>query len=276
MCGCGDPLLSASDPAATNGRMRLSLEGEYLTVDAANESNRAATDHLNQYTLRLNGVVSPWRGWSLIAQVPLVHKSLATGGAAGSDLTGVGDVELGARYTLLDRPSFATRSRTTVAVSAGTSLPTGSNDATLGGARVDEHGQIGTGSWGPYAGIHFGYEHDRWSTFASVSGRFRTTNGFAYRYGSAVLWSVAAQYWLTPRLAFTEGIDGRWAARDRDEAGPVEDTGGFLLAASPAVYLNATGPFWLSVRAQFPFVTSLYGRQSVGPTIVAGLQYQLF
>ena len=32
VCGCGDPLLSANDPAAVNGRLRLQVDTEYLSV----------------------------------------------------------------------------------------------------------------------------------------------------------------------------------------------------------------------------------------------------
>jgi hypothetical protein len=277
VCGCGDPLLSASDPAAVNGRMRLELDTEYLTVKAGNDADSARTDKLDQYTLRLNAVYSPWEGLSFIGMLPYTRKNLATDGITGSDISGVGDAELGARYTFLQFIDFAARRRQTFAVSAGTSLPTGSDGARLpDGERVDEHGQIGTGAWGPYAGLHYRLEQEGWMGYASATGRVRTANSFDYRYGNALLWSVHGQYRPIARFALDVGVDGRHAAADRQAGAAVANTGGTVLAVSPGVYWNAAGPVWLAVRAQLPFHSDLLGQQSVGPTVVAGVQYLVF
>jgi hypothetical protein len=263
--------------------MRLQLDAEYLTVTAGNHDNPALTDALDQYTVRLNAVYSPRPGLSFIGVLPYVRKNLATSGITSSDVGGVGDVELGARLTVLDRPNFAARRRNSLAVSAGTSLPTGTNDARLAGNRIEEHGQVGTGAWGPYAGLHYWFEQDRVTAFASVTGRLRTTNSFGYRYGSALLWSVHGQYAAVARsLVLDLGVDGRYAAADEEQAAGgaahshAENTGGTVLAISPGVYWNAAGPVWLVARGQIPFWTDLRGVQSVGPTVVAGVQYLLF
>jgi hypothetical protein len=285
VCGCGDPLLAASDPAAVNGGMRLQLDAEYLTVSAANHDAPALLDTLRQYTVRLNAVYSPLPGLSFIGVLPYTRKDLATSGITASEVSGLGDVEVGARLTLLDRPDFGARRRNSLAVSAGTSLPTGSNDARLAGNRVDEHGQIGTGAWGPYAGLHYWFEQDRVTLFASLTGRLRTTSALGYQYGNALLWSVHGHYFLARSLVLAAGVDGRHAAADvqhpaanpsHGHAGTIDDTGGTVLAASPGVYWNASGPFWLVMRGQIPFWSDLRGVQSVGPTVVAGVQYLLF
>jgi hypothetical protein len=49
-----------------------------------------------------------------------------------------------------------------------------------------------------------------------------------------------------------------------------------VVAASPGVYWNVAGPFWLALRGQIPFYSHLYGVQSVGPTVVGGVQYLVF
>lgn len=271
VCGCGDPLVSANDPAAVNGRLRLEFDTEYLNVKSG-----APSDTLDQYTLRLNGVYSPAPGVSLIAQVPFTRKRLDNVDGSGSDLSGLGDVEVGARYTLLDRPDFARQRRQSFAVSAGTSLPTGARTATFQGHDVDEHGQLGTGAWGPYAGLHYRFEQRQWTALASVSGRLRTTNSESYHYGNALLWSVHGQVFPVPRVVLDLGVDGRHANADALSGLAVEDTGGTVLAASPGVYWNAAGPFWLTLRGQVPFYSHLHGNQSVGPTVVGGVQYLVF
>ncbi|BDG04961.1 hypothetical protein [Anaeromyxobacter oryzae] len=276
VCGCGDPLLDAADPAAMTSRLRVALDGESLDVTSGSETTPGATDTLHQYTLKLQAAANPVPGVTLVGTVPLTRKTMTTEGLTTSDVTGLGDVELAARIALLDVPNFAARRLQGVALSIGTSLPTGPNDLRAGGERIDEHGQPGTGSFGPFAGLHYRVDQGDWYGSASVTGRVHTVNGHGYRYGGAVLWSAHGQYRPVKRLALDLGVDGRWAAQDRDEAGPVLNTGGTVLSASPGLYWNAAGGAWLSVRAQLPVWTRLVGEQSVGPTVVAGVQYQLF
>jgi hypothetical protein len=272
VCGCGDPMLAESDPAALSGKLRVGLDTEYLQVKSGTPS-----DVLNQYTLRLDAVYSPAPGLSVIAQIPYLQKKLDNAGGDGSNLNGLGDIELGARYAVLDLVDVGAARRQTLAFSAGTSLPTGLRATSFDGHDVDEHGQPGTGAWGPFLGVHYRLEQMRWTGFASATGRVRTTNGDGYHYGNAFLWSVHGQYWLVPKLAVDLGLDGRYAAADTIADGSeAEDTGGTVLAASPAVYWNVSGPLWLSARAQVPFYTHLFGAQSIGPTVVAGLQYLVF
>lgn len=275
VCGCGDPLLSATDPAAVSGVLRLQLDATYLTVRAANDQNPALTDDLTQTILKLNAVYSPIPGLSFAGTLPVTRKILSTAGVTSSDLSGLGDVELGGRLEVLDLPNFAAQRRQSLAVSAGSSMPTGPSDAQSGGVRVDEHGQLGTGAWGPFLGAHYRFEQGDWTAFASVSGRLQTTNSAGYRYGSALLWSVQGQYFADSSLALVLGIDGRYAAPDRQNAQSVDSTGGTVLALSPGLYWNVVGNAWLSARMQWPMYTHLFGVQSIGPVLVAGVQYLL-
>jgi hypothetical protein len=56
----------------------------------------------------------------------------------------------------------------------------------------------------------------------------------------------------------------------------VESTGGFVLAAVPAVYVKVFPGGWLLAKAQLPFATKLNGIQTIGPVVTAGLRYELF
>jgi hypothetical protein len=279
VCGCGDPLLTSTDPAAINGRLRLQFDTEYLRVDAGNEGDPALTDQLTQWSYRLNAVYRPTESLSLVATLPVVSKSIQTvGGGAStpmSDVTGLGDVEVAARYALWRGVNFGIGRVQELAVTAGTSTPTGPNGLRAGGERIDEHGQPGTGSWGPFAGIHYRFEEGSWLGFASLTGRMHTENGYQYTYGSALLWSVHGQYFPTKRVVVDLGVDGRYAAVDELAGGTVVNTGGTVLSAAPGVYLNAAGGAWLFVRAQVPFYKSFRGDQDQLTSVVTGLQYQL-
>jgi hypothetical protein len=279
VCGCGDPLLTSSDPAAIAGRLRLQLDTEYLRMDAGNEADPSLTDRLTQWTVRLNVVYRPTDALSLTATLPFVSKDLRTVGGAStpaSDATGLGDVEIAARYALWRDVHLGIGRVQELSITAGTSTPTGPNDVRSGGERIDEHGQPGTGAWGPFAGLAYRFEQGRWVAFGSLSGRVHSENGYGYRYGSAALWSIHGQYFPAKRVALDLGLDGRYAATDRDSGGAVPNTGGTVLAVAPGAYLNVAGGAWVFLRGQIPVYKHFVGAQDQLPSVVTGVQYQLW
>ncbi len=279
VCGCGDPLLTSSDPAAITGLLRLQVDAEYLRVDAGNETQSGYTDELTQWSYRFNAVYRPSDTLSVIATVPVVNKDMSMTGMGTSmsmsDVTSLGDVELAARYAVWRSVDLGIGRVQELALSAGTSTPTGPNGLRAAGERIDEHGQPGAGSWGPFAGLHYRFEQGSWLAFASLSGRMHTENGYGYTYGSALLWSVHGQYFPVKRLALDLGIDGRLAAADEHSGGTVVNTGGTVLSAAPGVYFNAVGGAWLFVRGQIPFYKRFLGEQGQLPSVVTGIQYQV-
>jgi hypothetical protein len=279
VCAAGDPLLGASDPAAVGGRLRLQLDAEYLRASSASALDPGATERLTQWSFRLNVAARATEDLALSATLPLVDKAVDRIGAGVttrvSSATGLGDAEAAARYVLWRGRDLGVGRTVEAAVSAGTSMPTGANDLRANGERIDEHGQPGTGTWGPFAGLHGRVQQGRWSSFASFSGRLRTTNAHGYRYGAALLWSAHAQVRAMRRLAVDLGVDGRYAAPDRDGGASVADTGGTVLSAAPGLFLDVGGGAWLFVRGQIPFVERLRGTQDVSPSVVTGIQHEL-
>jgi len=150
---------------------------------------------------------------------------------------------------------------------------------------VDPHGQLGTGAWGPFLGIHYRFEQVNWLGFVDFAYRMRTTgsyfDGSKCKFGDAALWSVHGQYRPINTLAVDVGIDGRYARLDKaSEAGEtstisVDNTGGLVLSAAPGLYFNAVAALWVFARAQIPFYKNLYGEQDVKPSAAFGLQYQV-
>ena len=299
ICGCGDPLLAASDPAAINGTLRLQLDTEYLRVDAGTDGQAGYTDQLTQWSFRLNAVYRPISWLSLIATLPVLDKTIHTVGGGtdltDSQLTGIGDAELGARYAFWRAINLGRGRVQELALAGGVMMPTGANAAKMTTtdpstgvvtvAPVDPHGQLGTGSWGPFLGLHYRFEQVNWLGFADLSYRMRTTgtyfDGSKYKFGDAALWSVHGQYRPLPTLALDLGIDGRYARVDKvTDAGDTSsstqgNTGGTLLSLAPGVYFNAAGALWVFARGQIPFYKNLYGEQNVYPSVAVGLQYQV-
>jgi hypothetical protein len=283
VCAAGDPLVAAGDAAPEARSLKVSLETEWLTASAAMDDADmpGMVEDLDQTTVRALAVFSPLHRVNVALGIPFVRKSVsetAPGMDHGTEtFSGLGDVELGARLFLLDRTNFSAMRHQSLALSAGTSLPTGENDARDDlGLLLDEHSQLGTGAYGPYVGVLYRLEQSRWHAFASLSGRFRTENARGYRYGAALAGTVQAQRQLRDRLAVGLGVDGREAARDERDGAAVAHTGGLVLAAAPSVHVGLGGPLWLSLRAQIPFATRLHGEQDVGPTVSAALQLQVF
>jgi hypothetical protein len=269
VCGCGDPLVDASDSVPFAAPLRLALDFEVLTASAGSEEDVLATEDLTQVTLRPVVVWSPIEELNLVVQVPLVRKDWSLSGGDAHDTavqTGLGDVDVGARWFLFRAVDYSAMSRQALGVIAGTTLPTGANDAQSGGERLDDHAQLGTGAFGPYVGLSYAWHRDPWNVYTSATLRLHGTNGFEYHYGAAVVGTARVDYRLGDRLALEAALDGRWAARDTMAGAEQNNTGGTVLALAPGLAVNPVGDVWLRGRVQIPTVTDLYGRQSVGPT----------
>jgi len=281
VCGCGDPLVLAGDSMPVANTLRFALEYEYLTATARSDDAPDRTESVTQMTLRPVLVYSPFSRVNVVLQVPLVRKDWALSGTPteGTETavpTGLGDLDLGVRVFLWDAISIQAQRRQNLALTAGTSFPTGTDTATTpGGERIDQHAQLGTGAWGPYVGALYAFHQDPWNFFLSVTGRFRTTNSFQYRYGDAVLWSAQLRFRVVEPFALQLGVDGRYAGRDRSAGVLQENTGGLVVSAVPGLAWNVGGPVWLLAKVQIPFVTHLFGEQTVGVTATASLQFVL-
>src|SRR5215470_12707945 len=281
VCGCGDPLVLAGDSMPVANTLRFALEYEYLSATARSDDDPGRTETLNQMTLRPVVVYSPFSRVNLVLQVPLVRKDWALSATPTAPTEtavpiGLGDIDLGVRVFLWDSTSIQSQRRQNLALTAGTSFPTGKDDVTAAnGERIDQHAQLGTGAWGPYVGALYAFHQDPWNFSLSVTGRFRTTNSFQYKFGDAVLWSAQMRFRVVEPFAVQLGIDGRYAGRDRSEGVLQENTGGLLVSAVPGIAWNIAGPMWLLAQVQVPFATSLFGQQTVGVTATASLQFVL-
>jgi hypothetical protein len=279
VCACGDPLAAVAETPGNAGSLRLTLEAETLSVTSGSETMPGMTDELTQWTLRPAVVWSPVASLNLALTVPFTNKRMVETGMGMdvpmSDLSGLGDVELGVRWFPFQSVDFGARLRQSGAVMAGTSLPSGDNDATRNGARVDEHGQLGTGGFGPYLGLFYRLSGDAWSGFATLTGRWRSENSYGYRYGPSLHWALQGQWQDGTWLAASLALEGRSAAADRDGGADVPNTGGLVLAVTPAVHFNFLPGAWLFARAQIPVHTALLGEQTVGPVFTAGIRYEV-
>ena len=277
VCGCGDPLLPATDATPVAGALRVDLLGEHLTATARSDDDPRYIEALRQFTLRATAAYSPTDRLAFVLQAPLVWKFWRLEGAGKSARpVGLGDIDVGARLFVFELTSLARQRRQSLGVTAGSSLPTGPDDSTAGGARIDQHAQLGTGAFGPYAGLIYRWQGDPLSWFGSFSTRTHTTNSFGYRFGTALLWSLLGQYQLGDSVVLSLGVDGRMAVRDTSNGEAQLDTGGLVLSLTPGGLVRLHRELWFTARVQVPVLTHLFGEQTVGPVVTGGLEYAVF
>ena len=271
VCSRGDPLASLAEGHGAEGRLRLSLETEYLTQQGAMEGSPTQRHDLQQVLLRAGASWTPLSSLDLVASVPFGRKKLEMQGATVpmSDLTGLGDLDVGARWFFWEAVNLRARQRQGLALTVGSSLPTGSRDP-----GAVEHGQVGTGAFGPYAGLAYRLQRDAFAAVLSVSGRVHDANGQGYRYGSALLGTAQGLWTPTGWLVLGAGMDLHDEGRDRRNGLPVANTGGLVVWASPSAFLKVYRELWFSLRVQVPVHSALLGIQEVGAVGVAGFQYQ--
>lgn len=282
VCSRGDPIAPAADGHGQGGDLRVALDAEVLSQRSGTPGVSGMHDDLDQYTLKMTAAYSPVPSVNLVASVPFVRKRMTMEHGGGitfvaSEETGVGDVEVGARWFFWESVNVGARMRQGLALSAGTSLPTGASDARpVPGLPNAQHEQLGTGAFGPYGGLAWRLQRDPWAVLLSVAGRVHGANAEGYRYGGALLWTVQGQWAPAAWLALGLGVDGHDGEGDRLHGGAVPNTGGLVLWASPSAYVNVYERLWLTARAQVPFEARLVGDQQVGTVVTLGVQYAVF
>jgi hypothetical protein len=278
VCGCGDILQSAGGVPPMPGGFRFTLQTDYLTATAASDEDPELTESLIQRGVAGTLLYGPSKSISLIAIVSFVSKDWTLDGGPeppeSASPTGLGDVNVGVRYYLMKRTNVVERYRQFLAMNAGSTLPTGSDNTQVDGERIDQHAQLGTGAYGPYAGVSYVLEGNLWNVWATLTGSFNTTNSYDYRYGSAVRWGVGTQRLLITDLAVSVAAEGRYASKDVAEDEELLNTGGTVLDITPGVSWSPAAAFAVYARAQIPVLTDLYGEQTVGTTFQIGMQFQ--
>ena len=285
-CIFEDPLLAIGDVAARSGHLRLALEAETLSSTAAMDGHAGMemSESIRQSALRAIAVYSPRERLNLVAAVPLERREWRIDGrgtpADPARLTGLGDIDVGARIAVWrrvafvpDRKRIAVTRVQAVALSAGTSLPTGESGARADGVRLEEHAQLGTGAWGPYAGLVYQRQREPWALAVSASGRLRTRNAHGHRFGTAALANVQLEHDLLARVTGGVGADVRWGAPDVQSGHRVANTGGLLVSAAPSLSIGLADRVRVRVRAQLPVVQRLRGEQRADVSLVAGVSW---
>ena len=268
MCQCGDAAsrLLGADIFADQ-RWHVALDEDHLGKDQGAEGTLLRErESENRFTL--TGAWSPLPSVRLIGRVPYAWRDLSSSDGSRS-LSGLADPDLSAHLRLL-----RTDGSRPVCISAmlGVKPGWGQNDRTLGGVRAEEHLQPGSGAASWMTGLGgsvtlSGVSH----AYVSVSGRWNGRNAAGYRYGDALLATVAWERAFSARAAMLSGLEFRAAKRD-DDAGTLDgNSGGSVLYLAPRVRASLWGPVALKLGLQVPMFQNLFGGQNEHINVESGL-----
>lgn len=199
--------------------------------------------------------------------------------------TGLGDVSLLARYTLLR--SHTLDMTNTVAAIWGVKLPTGKTDGrTEDGAEfLDAHLQLGTGSTDFLAGLSFSHAHERGSISGNILAAI-TGDGEAgatdHRFGNTLNYDLTGKFRVYPSAASPAGaqffaslgLNGELMDRETEGGAEVTDSGGHKLYITPGIQAVFGSQWILEATYHHPIYVNMNGTQIVeDKRIVGGISY---
>jgi hypothetical protein len=215
--------------------------------------------------------ISPELGVQL--NIPVLHRTFLratdTGTEEGKE-SGMGDVSLLGRYTVLDR-DFETGTLHANLI-GGVKLPTGSTsrlreelsetEPAPGQTASGIHGHdltLGSGSYDFVAGATAQYTVNRFVLPASIQYAYRTRGRYAYRFANDFAWQLAPGYYAILDHA-RSGIvalsaSGELKGEDDFDGGAAEDTGMKSIYVGPQFTYTAGESLSLGAAIEFPVLS---------------------
>lgn len=186
---------------------------------------------------------------------------------------GVGDLQLGAKFALLDRETDGVG----VALLAGLSIPTGATrQRTNDGERFEAEFQPGSGSWDPRFGLSLGKDFGPLSATANVLYTLRTegsqdTNlgdhlafnaGLSWRLGKGSHVHADGSFERHEALDLILEVNGEWEERER--IGSVRDihSGGTQIFLAPGLRYSSANGWSIFTSLGIPVHEDLNGIQN--------------
>jgi hypothetical protein len=269
-CLCGDPTITSmgtEKPFA--GRMRVGVEylsrGETVGIPALSEHV------IDEQRLNLSVSYAFSMQWIVAASLPLVSKQINRYDLTHEQASGVGDLDLSARWFLGGDDHFPARELW--GLQFGLRLPT-SSEQQVNGVPIDFDAQPGTGASVPSLGAWYGYYRTPWFFYSSVVYQHAIDEGYqSYQAGDVWLVTGHAQYAWQPKLALSFSLDARYKQQDR-YAGIVDaDSGGLLLMASPGLAWMPLTDLVINLSYQVPVLEHVHGRQQEAASLRVGVVY---
>ncbi len=267
-CKCADNTITLfGTEKAFSGRFRVALD-HYIRAETSGSGVGEQTTDEARTTLGIAYSLNP--DLTLALLVPYVKKELASATLARQEASGLGDIDLSARWVL--HRSGALTGRHLAGLRGGVRLPT-SDEVKEDGVLLDIDVQPDAGATAPNIGAWYSYYRFPW--FVNLSASYYTFNeGHQdFQAGDAVLASLLAQYGLTENLAVQAGLDLRHSDKNEFSGQPDADSGGTLGMGFVGLALRVGGELLLNVGYQTPVLNDLNGEQEEDPAFRVGLAY---
>ena len=280
VCGC-DPsggVLSLDRPMMSE--LRVAVEDRYLekesgvVQDGSREGERE--DRLNlrvQYS-------PPVPRLSFQLDVPIYAWKTHFGPTDAQDdvSRGLSDVAISARWEALKIGGMVPRH--VLALIGTLKLPTGGNShlAAVDGGEIDEHKQVGTGTWDETIGAWYTFGDFPTVAYAGISARVNGTNSRGNHYGNALFGTLGVRrsFLDDKRLYLAADAQVRNAGFDTTPEGAYDpNSGGFVGYAVAAAGYAITQDLLVRAVLQLPVITALNGVQSEHPVGYVALAYDL-
>lgn len=298
ICRCGDATFNALGPNVfAEGKFRFALDWDRFDKDSGIPAD-AAMDRAFRHRLstapaagldsevenRFTAAFSYVFGERVVAVVrmPWSDKRLtSTDFASGtSDTTTTSDLSDPEIYALVRvwsapfKPGLGRRAW--VSLIGGVKTPWGKNNLSVGGVRLDEHVQSGTGATDAFGGLSMvAFIDMQSSVFASAQYRSTGTNDFSYKYGNVTLVNAAYERKLASAADALVELNYRHAQQDRvSDAGEVDqNTGGDIVYLTPRFVIDLGRGLAARASVQIPLIKALYGDQTERVVANLGLTY---
>jgi len=269
-CLCGDPTITTmgtEKPFA--GRVRAGIEylnrGETVATPGVSE---VVTDE-RRITYSFSYAINA--DWIVAASVPFVTKEVRRFDLSRAQASGVGDMDLSARWFVGKDDAFP--ARYLWGLQFGVRLPT-STEQKAGGEPVDFDAQPGAGATIPNLGIWYGRYAMPWFFYTSAVYQHAVTEGYQdYQAGDVLLITGLAQYALRSGVAVQLSLDGRRKRQDEYDGVKDEDSGGVLVMLTPGIAWTPFEDLIVNAAYQIPIVENAHGRQEEDPTFRLGVTY---
>jgi hypothetical protein len=278
VCGCDPSSGTLGLDRPTPGDLRLAIEDRYLWKESGSVADDTREGEREDRIALRAQYSPPVPRLSFQVDVPFYAWKAHYGVDGLQDDTnqGLGDVSLTARWEALWFGGVVPRH--VVALLGTIKAPTGSNShlAAIDGGVVDEHKQIGTGSWDEMIGISYVYGDFPTVAYANVSARFNGTNSRGNHYGNAIFGTLGVRrsFLESKRLYLAFDAQVRNAGKDTTPQNAYDgNSGGFVGYAVGAAGYAITDNLLIHGIVQVPVVTALHGVQSEHPVMYLAIAY---
>ncbi len=280
ICGCDPSSGTLGLDRPSEGDLRLGIEDRYLQKEAGtvDEGTREG-EREDRVNLRLQ-YAPPIPRLSFQLEVPIYAWKAHYGLDGGLDDTsrGLSDVLLTGRYEVLRAGGLVPRH--VLALTATLKAPTGGNShiAAVDAGGIDEHKQLGTGSWDGLAGAFYTYGDFPTVAYAGVTGRLNGSNSRGNHYGNALFGIVGARrtFLESQQLYLALDAQARDAGKDTMPGGMYDpNSGGFVGYLAGTAGYAITHDLLVRAIVQVPVVTALNGAQSEHPVAFLDLAWDV-